>query len=37
MLAAPRLTILSGMAVMITGLGVTLLDEGSVEWVRPRR
>jgi peptide/nickel transport system permease protein len=37
MLTAPRLTILPGLAVVITGLGVTLLGEGLVEWVRPWR
>jgi peptide/nickel transport system permease protein len=37
MLTAPRLTILPGLAVVITGLGVTLLGEGMVEWVRPWR
>ncbi len=37
MLTTPRLTILPGLAVVITGLGVTLLGEGLVEWVRPWR
>jgi len=37
MLTMPRLTILPGVAVVITGLGVTLLGEGLVEWVRPWR
>jgi peptide/nickel transport system permease protein len=34
MLTIPRLTILPGLAVVITGLGVTLLGEGLVEWSR---
>jgi peptide/nickel transport system permease protein len=36
MLTTPRLTILPGLAVVITGLGVTLLGEGLIEWGRPQ-
>jgi ABC-type dipeptide/oligopeptide/nickel transport system permease subunit len=35
MLTTPRLTILPSLAVVITGLGTTLLGEGLVEGVRP--
>lgn len=37
MLTSPRLTILPGLAVVITGLGVTLLGEGLVDYVRPQQ
>ena len=37
MLTSPRLTILPGLAVVITGLGVTLLGEGLIEYARPQQ